>query len=201
MYDRTFWNDRYGGDDFVFGTAPNDFLAEHAARLTGPVLSLGEGEGRNAVFLAARGLDVLGVDLSPVGLAKAARLAAAHGVAIRTEVADLATWDPPADSFGAVISIFAHLPSAVRARLYPRLVRALRPGGVLLLEAYTPAQLARTTGGPKEPDLLVTAAQLRTELAGLEPLLLHEIEREVLEGGRHSGVGAVVQCVMRRPDP
>lgn len=193
------WNERYAGEEYVYGTEPNTFLAEHAAKLSGPVLSLAEGEGRNAVFLASLGLDVLGVDSSDVGLAKAQKLATARGVTIRTEVADLARYEPSANSFGAVVSIFAHLPSVIRQRLYPLVERSLRPGGLVLLEAYTPAQLPRTTGGPKDPDLLMSAAGLKREFAHCEVLLAHELEREVREGGhRFGGVGSVVQFIARK---
>ena len=112
-YDESFWNQRYAGDRFVYGTEPSAFLAEHSGLLTGPVLSLSEGEGRNAVYLASLGLDVLGVDISSVGLGKARQLAESRGVKIRTEVADLATYEPGEARFGAVISIFAHLPGAL----------------------------------------------------------------------------------------
>lgn len=193
------WNERYAGDDYVYGTEPNTFLAEHAKLLTGPVLSLAEGEGRNAVFLAARGLDVFGVDLSDVGLAKARKLAATKGVTIRTEVADLASYDLPANTYGAVVSIFAHLPGSIRQRLYPLVERSLKPGGIVLLEAYTPAQLPKTTGGPKDPDMLMTAAGLRQEFPHLEVILVRELDRDVKEGGhRLGGVGSVVQFIARK---
>lgn len=108
------WDERYAAEEYVYGTEPNAFLKEHAQRLAGPVLSVAEGEGRNAVFLASLGLEVLGVDGSAVGLAKARRLAEAKGVSIDTLVVDLADYEPPAAAFGAVVSIFAHLPSRVR---------------------------------------------------------------------------------------
>jgi len=193
------WDERYAGDEYVFGTEPNTFLAEHAGKLAGPVLSLAEGEGRNAVFLASLGLDVHGVDASPVGLAKAQALAHAKGVAIRTELADLAEFVPEENHYGAVVSIWAHLPSAIRARLYPLVVRSLVPGGILLLESYSEAQLARDTGGPKDLDLLMTTAKIRAELPNLEPLLLQELVRDVVEGRRHTGLAAVVQFIGRKP--
>lgn len=193
------WNERYAGDDYFYGTEPNTFLAEHAKLLTGPVLSLAEGEGRNAVFLASLGLDVLGVDSSEVGLAKAQKLASARSVTIRTQVADLGDYTPPAATFGSVISIFAHLPGSLRRKLYPLVERSLKPGGLLLLEAYTPAQLPRTTGGPKDPDLLMTAAALPNEFPGCEILLVRELERNVAEGGhRAGGLGCVVQFMARK---
>lgn len=193
------WNERYATDEYVYGTEPNSFLAEHAKLLTGPVLSLAEGEGRNAVYLASLGLDVLGVDNSDVGLAKAQKLATAKGVKIRTELADLAVYDLPENHFGSVISIFAHLPSGIRRRLYPLVERSLKPGGILLVEAYTLAQLPKTTGGPKDPDMLVSAAGLRQEFPHCEVVLAQELDRLVAEGGhRLGGVGSVVQFIARK---
>jgi SAM-dependent methyltransferase len=193
------WNERYAGDEYLYGTEPNTFLAEHADLLLGPVLSLAEGEGRNAVFLATRGLDVLGVDSSSVGLAKAQRLAAARGVTIRTEVADLGGYDLPPAHFGSAISIFAHLPGSLRRRLYPLVERSLKPGGILLLEAYTLAQLPKSTGGPKDPDMLMSVANLEMEFPGCEVILAREIDRHVAEGGHRSGgVGSVVQFIARK---
>lgn len=193
------WDERYAKGEYFYGTEPNTFLAEHTKLLTGPVLSLAEGEGRNAVFLASRGLEVLGVDSSSVGLAKAQRLAATKGVTIQTEVADLATYDLPAAHFGSVISIFAHLPGALRQRLYPLVERSLKPGGLLLLEAYTLAQLPKSTGGPKDPDLLMSAAGLRNEFPHLEVILARELDRDIAEGGhRAGGLGSVVQFIARK---
>jgi SAM-dependent methyltransferase len=192
------WNERYAVPEYVYGTQPNDFLAEQAHTLHGPVLSLAEGEGRNAVYLAGLGLDVLGVDASAVGLAKAEALANDKHVAIRTLVADLGAFDPEPEAFGSVISIFAHLPSPIRRVLYPKVVRALKPGGLLVLEAYTPAQLAFGTGGPKDKDMLMSAPKILEEFAGLEMVFLREIERDVMEGTFHYGHSAVVQYVGRK---
>ena len=192
------WDERFAGEEFFYGTAPNDFLAAHVDRLRGPVLSLAEGEGRNAVFLAERGLQVLGVDNSAVGLAKAEGLAGERGVQIQTVVADLADYEPQSGHYGAVISIFAHLPGMVRQRLYPRVEAALRPGGLLLMEAYAEAQLPRSTGGPKNLEMLVTEDKLRREFPGLEPVLLQQIERDVREGQGHSGMAVVVQFIARK---
>ena len=192
------WNERYGSDEFVYGTEPNLFLAENSKLLTGPILSLAEGEGRNAVFLASLGLDVLGVDGSEVGLAKAHRLAESKGVAIKTEVADLATYEPPANFYGSVVSIFAHLPSDVRRRLYRLVEQSLKPGGIILLEAYSKSQLSRDTGGPKDPDMLMTVVDIQKEFPDCEVILCHEIEREVVEGEFHTGLASVVQYIGKK---
>jgi len=198
MYDEEFWNKRYTSGGYLFGTEPNSFLAEHCNLLSGPVLSLSEGEGRNAVFLASRGLDVLGVDLSRVALEKAQKLAESRGVEIRTLVSDLAAFEPEQDHYGSVVSISAHLPSEVRHRLYPLIERSLRPGGIIILEAYSENQLSRDTGGPKDPDMLMTVDKIRREFPNLEPILLREVEREVLEGEGHRGMASVVQFIARK---
>mgnify|MGYP002636505826 FL=1 len=192
------WNQRYGGDGFAYGTEPNLFLAENSKLLTGPILSLAEGEGRNAVFLASLGLDVLGVDGSEVGLAKAHKLAETKGVAIKTEVADLTTYEPPANFYGSVVSIFAHLPSEIRRRLYPLVEQSLKPGGIILLEAYSKSQLSQDTGGPKDPDMLMTVVDIQKEFPNCEVILCHEIEREVVEGEFHTGLASVVQFIGKK---
>ncbi len=192
------WNERYASNEFAYGTEPNLFLVQNAKLLIGPVLSLAEGEGRNAVFLASLGLDVLGVDGAEVGLAKAQQLAASKGQAIRTEVADLTTYEPPENYYGSVISISAHLPSDARKRLYPLVERSLKPGGIFLLEAYTKAQLSRNTGGPKDPDMLMDRTELETQFPNCDLILSQEIEREVTEGTFHTGLASVVQFIARK---
>jgi SAM-dependent methyltransferase len=189
------WNRRYSVDKYIYGTEPNSFLAEHAEKLTGPVLSLAEGEGRNAVFLASLGLQVHGVDGSEVGLAKAQALARSRGLTIQTEVVDLAEFEPAPDFYGSVISISAHLPGAIRNKLYPLVERCLRPGGILLLEAFSENQLPRDTGGPKDPDMLMTSEKIEGEFPNLEAVLLRELEREVHEGFYHEGIASVVQFI------
>ncbi len=192
------WNERYSEEEYVYGTEPNSFLVEHAGMLSDPVLSLGEGEGRNAVFLASLGLKVHGVDGSEVGLAKAQALAKSKGVEIQTEVADLGTFEPVGNRYGSVVSISAHLPSAIRGKLYPLVERCLRPGGIIILEAYTPDQLGRDTGGPKNPDMLMTPAKIEREFPNLEPILLQELERYVCEGKFHTGIASVVQFIGKK---
>jgi SAM-dependent methyltransferase len=195
-----FWNQRFGSTAYLYGTAPNDFVAQVADRIpAGPVLCLAEGEGRNAVFLAGRGHDVTAVDMSAVGLEKAQALAAQRGVRIKTVTADLAAFPLGPAAWSGVVASWAHLPSQLRRRVLAGVVHGLRPGGVVVLEAYTPAQLRYGTGGPKDPDLLMTLAALREELAGLEFEIGHEIERDVTEGSGHTGWAAVVQVLARKP--
>jgi hypothetical protein len=194
------WDERYGTADYYYGTEANEFLREHCAgiRPGGDVLCLAEGEGRNAVFLAEQGFRPVAVDQSAVGLAKAERLAATRGVHIDTVVANLDGYQIEPQRWDAIVSIWCHLPTALRAAVHHRVVAGLKVGGVFLLEAYTPEQLKYGTGGPSSPDLLPTLAQLRAELEGLE--LVHAVERErtVHEGGGHHGLSAVVQVVAHR---
>ena len=197
--DAAFWNNRFAVPHFIYGETPNAFVAEMAAQIPGgPVLCLAEGEGRNAVHLATLGHRVTAVDQSEAGLAKARRLAAARGVDIETVLADLGNFTIEPGIWSGIVATFAHLPPAIRHQIHAQAVRGLRPGGVFVLEAYTPAQLAFDTGGPKSPELLMTLAGLRDELAGLELLIGREIEREVIEGKGHTGRGAVVQVFARR---
>ncbi len=192
------WNERYAVDEYVYGREPNLFLAEHAGMLSGPVLPSAEGEGRNGVFLASLGLKVHGVDGSDVGLAKAQALARSKGVEIQTEVADLGVFEPEANYYGSVISIPAHLPSVIRQKLYPFVERCLKSGGIIVLEAYSEAQLTRNTGGLKDLDMLMTKAKIEREFPNCDPILLRELEREVREGTYHSGIASVVQFIGRR---
>jgi len=193
------WDARYGEEGFAYGTAPNDFLAKAAHHLSSPVLCLASGEGRNAVWLARQGLEVHGVDSSAVGVEKTRRLAAEHGVTVQAEVADLATWDLGEARWGGIVAIFAHLPPPIRSKVHAGILRALRPGGVLVMEKYTPRQLAFGTGGPPAEAMLYTEELVRTELAGLEFERLEEVERTVAEGRFHNGRAAVLQVVARKP--
>lgn len=196
------WDERYATDSYVFGTEPNDFLQAQVERIGPPpkrVLCLAEGEGRNGVYLAALGHQVTGVDNSAVGLGKAARLATERGVQLTLEQLDLTRAELPAEAFDAVVSIFCHLPAEHRPHFYSQIERTLKPGGCLLLEAYTPAQLGRGTGGPPHADRLVTARELASAFTMLNLELNRECDRPVIEGPAHSGMGAVVQCVASKP--
>jgi len=194
------WDQRYSVADYVYGTRPNDFLVSVWRRLpAGRVLCLAEGEGRNAVFLAEQGFEVVAVDSSAVGLAKLQRLAQSRGVKVETVCADLADFPLTPAWWSAVVSIFAHLPRAVRAPLHRRVVEGLQPGGMFVLEAYTPAQLQYKTGGPATLELLMDLPSLLQELRGLDFHIAREIEREVQEGLLHCGRSAVVQVLASKP--
>ncbi len=193
------WDERYSAEEYIYGTEPNDFLAEAAGRLpVGATLCLADGEGRNGVYLAGLGHRVTAVDSSSVGLEKARKLAATRGVELTTVHADLADFAIEPGGWDVVVSIFAHVPSALRRVLHRKVVAGLRPGGLFVLEAYTPDQLRFGTGGPPDVDRLMRLADLKTELDGLTFEIGHEIERDVIEGRFHGGRGAVVQVLARK---
>jgi SAM-dependent methyltransferase len=190
------WDERYSGTEYAYGVEPNDFLRDEAARIpAGPVLCLAEGQGRNAVYLASRGHPVTAVDFSRAGLARAAQLAGERGVRVELVEADLATFELGDDAWSGIVSIWAHTPADVRRRVHAAVPRALRAGGVFILEAYRPEQLAYATGGPRDPAFLPALAGLRGELSGLELVVARETVREVHEGRFHHGLSATVQVV------
>ena len=194
------WDARYARDEYVYGTEPNDFLASVAHRIPpGPVLCLGDGEGRNGTHLAGLGHEVTSVDASAVGLAKARSLAEARGVRLHTVHVDLADYVIDPGAWAGIVSIFLHLPPALRARVHAAAVAGLRPGGVFVLEAYTPDQLRYGTGGPKELELLVTKEALERELRGLDLEIAQELTRTMAEGLVHHGDSAVVQVLGIKP--
>ena len=200
-----FWNQRYAEPGYKYGTEPNAFLRETASRLSpaGQVLVPGDGEGRNSVWLAAQGHQVLAVDLAEVGLAKARQLALAQGAEVsarlRTQRVDLSEWAPPVGQFDAVVLTYVHLPSSFRAEAHRRLAMALKQGGLLILEAFHPSQLDCSSGGPKDVDMLYTLAQLRADFGGiLQELQGRETEVVLNEGPGHQGPGFVTRWLGQR---
>jgi SAM-dependent methyltransferase len=198
------WDDRYAGDEYHFGTEPNAFLVACAPLLVpgDRALLVADGEGRNGVWVAAQGLRVDAFDASPVAVAKARRLATARGVEVTFDEADADGWAWSEAAYDVVAAIFIQFASpALRRRIYARVAAALRPGGVFLLEGYTPAQLGHGTGGPRVLEQLYTPAQLREELGavGLVIERLEAYETVLEEGPGHSGRSAVIDVVARRP--
>lgn len=194
------WDDRYSKEDYIFGTEPNDFLKSVAERIPehGKVLCLADGEGRNGVYLAGLGHSVTSVDQSPVGLAKADRLATERGVSLTTVVADLTEYDLGSECWDAVVSIFFHIPEAPRRQIYERVTQSLKPGGMLILESYTPDQLKFRTGGPPMAELMMTKDIARATFPELAFEHCEELERDVVEGSGHTGRAAVLQVIARR---
>lgn len=195
------WNQRFAADGYLFGTEPNEWLREHAgAWQPGQrVLCVADGEGRNSVWLARRGLQVDAFDIAAVGVAKARRLAAEQGVTVDYQVADCDGYAWPEAHYDGVAAIFVQFADpALRERLFARMRSSLKPGGTLLLQGYTPKQLEYRTGGPPLLSHLYTAQMLREAFAALDIVELREYEAEVHEGSGHSGRSALIGMVARR---
>jgi cyclopropane fatty-acyl-phospholipid synthase-like methyltransferase len=200
----SYWDQRYADDDYVFGEAPNAFLEGQAGRLKPGMraLAVADGEGRNGVWLAQQGLAVLSVDSSAVAQAKARRLAEARGVPLQLAQVDLVDWTWPAAEFDLVVAIFVQFAGpAFRAELFARMQRALRPGGLLLLEGYRPEQMGYDSGGPSAVENLYTETMLREAFGGMQLLELRAYDAAIEEGKGHSGMSALIDLVAQRPDP
>lgn len=195
-----FWDAKYAGAEYFYGTEANAWLRAQAERLAPGMaaLAIADGEGRNGVWLAERGLAVTAVDVSPRALAKAAALARERGVAVELVEADLRSWAWPAERYDVAVAIFAHFAPEPRREIHRRLLRALRPGGLVILEAYSPYQRIYQTGGPADLDLLYTAYRLQQDFAGAEILHLEETLTELAEGSGHRGTSAVTRLLARR---
>jgi len=197
------WQGRFGSTaDYVFGKAPNYFLASCKALLpqSGKVLAVADGEGRNGVWLAEQGLDVLSIDFSEAAQAKAAALAKDRGVAIELQHADVHAWDYPSEAFDVVVEIFTQFSTpAERALKWAGMRRALKSGGLLIIEGYTPKQLEYGTGGPKEAENLYTRAMLQQAFGDFRDLKIVEEEVEIHEGCGHGGMSAVIGLTARKP--
>jgi len=198
------WNKKFDRPDHLYGTEPNDFLKGSFDWIPKPgkVISLGEGEGRNAVFLAQMGYEVLAVDSSSVGLEKTRKLALEKGVQVSTEEADLTSFDLGDEKWDGVVMIFCHLPSIQRVSLWSRISKSMKKNGVLLIELYSPAQLeatreGRSIGGPKDLDLMVTVEEIRRAFPKAEFKILREVDRDIHEGIGHRGPSHTVQVLAR----
>jgi cyclopropane fatty-acyl-phospholipid synthase-like methyltransferase len=195
------WDERYATDDYFFGTEPNAFLVSqhHLLKPGMRCLAVADGEGRNGVWLAGQGLDVLSVDASPVAVAKAQKLAAQRGVDLKCEVVDLLNWDWGENRYDVVAAIFIQFATpAQRGLLFAHIKRALKPGGLLLLQGYTPRQLEYRTGGPSALENLYTESMLRAEFSDMEILQLREHEEFISEGSGHHGMSALIDLVARK---
>lgn len=198
---KDFWNQRYSGDEFLFGTDPNAFLASqlHRFKPGQTVLAVADGEGRNGVWLARQGLDVTAVEFSPAAVQKARRLEGQYGVAVHHETSDLFAWNWGENRFDAIVAIFIQFVGPEqRQNLNELMLRALKPGGLLILQGYRPKQLEYQTGGPSSVENLYTAETLCDEFAAMEILYLAEHDDEICEGAGHCGMSALVDLVARK---
>lgn len=190
------WDERYKSTPFYYGKMPNDFVVSSVAHIPkGEVLCLAEGEGRNSVFLARSGYQVTGVDLSEQALSHAQQLAKENKVEVHYEHADLSNYEFGKNRWAGIVSVFCHLPREIRRELHRRVVEGLCVGGAFVVEAFAPAQLSLGTGGPKDPDLLISLKDLKLELEGLDFVVAEETDRIIFEGIGHNGPSAVTQLI------
>ena len=192
------WQGRFSAPDYVFGEAPNAFLKAQAEKLpkSGKALAVADGEGRNGVFLAEKGLDTLSIDFSPNGLLKARALAKKRGVKLRTELADVHDWAWPAEEFDVVVEIFTQFSDpAERAIKWAGMANTLKKGGLLLIEGYTPKQLQYGTGGPKQIENLYTRDMYEKAFGHFSKVEIREYDTHMDEGGGHAGMAAVIDLV------
>jgi len=196
------WDERYtAAEGYLFGTAPSAFLTAQKSKLpaSGSALAVADGDGRNGVWLAEQGLDVLAVDGSSVALEKSRQLAAEHGVTVRHELADLLTWDFGHERYDVVVGIFIQFTKpAQRAVMFRAMQDALKPSGLLIVQGYRPEQLAYGTGGPPDAENMYTEAILREAFADLDIEHLASYDAELHEG-RHQGMSALIDMVARKP--
>lgn len=195
------WDQRYATEEYLFGTEPNAFLVSqhHLLHPGMNCLAVADGEGRNGVWLAQQGLRVLSVEASSVALEKAQRLAEQRGAALEFELADLEHWEWGTDRFDVVVAIFIQFaPPALRERMFANIQRCLKPGGLLLLQGYTPRQLEYGTGGPSAAENLYTEPLLRSSFADMEWLHFSEHDDEVREGKGHHGMSALIDLVAHK---
>ena len=195
------WDERFAQEGYLFGTEPNEFLVtqQHLLKPGMSCLAVADGEGRNGVWLAQQGLQVLSVEASAVALAKAQKLAQQRGVTVMFEQADLAQWQWGENRFDVVAAIFIQFaPPALREQMFAGIKRSLKPGGLLLLQGYTPRQLEYKTGGPPLAENMYTEALLRSAYGDMEILHLREHDDHISEGEGHSGMSALIDMVARK---
>lgn len=191
------WDARYAGEDLLWRADPNQFLVDEAGDLApGRVLDVACGEGRSAIWLAGRGWQATGVDFSAVGLAKAARLAAERGVAVKWIEADLTEWSPPLEAFDLVIVFYLQLPQPQRGVIYERMARAVAPGGTMLVVGHDGDNLTGGYGGPQDPAVLFSAEEIATDLAELTIVRAEQVRRPVdSDQGPRWALDALVRAV------
>ena len=195
------WESRFAVPEYVFGKAPNAFLKSkaHLFKRGQKALAFADGEGRNGVFLAEQGLDVLSLDFSPNAIAKAKALARERGVSLRIEQADIFTWDWPPAAFDVVVGIFFQFASPdQRTKLFADIKKALKPGGLLLIEGYRPEQVDLKTGGPPQRENMYTRKILTEAFGDFAELDIKEYDSVVDEGSGHKGLSALIDLVGRK---
>ncbi len=202
MSDYKRWEARYAIPGYAFGKEPNYFLKSCKSLLpgSGRALAVADGEGRNGVWLAEQGLDVVSIDFSPSAQNKARALAAERGVEVAFVQANVHEWAYPAVAFDVVVDIFTQFSGPIERQLkWAGMKRALKPGGLLVLQGYTPKQLEYDSGGPKQIEHLYTRVMLERTFGDFRDLKISEEEREMHEGASHIGMSAVIGLTARKP--
>ncbi|MFA5972351.1 MAG: methyltransferase domain-containing protein [Lentimicrobiaceae bacterium] len=194
------WNERYGRQEFIYGTKPNNFLKEELTKLKpGRILFPAEGEGRNAVYAASLGWETEAFDQSTEGQKKAQQLANQKSVTINYIIQSLGEWNPLPDQYDCIAFISVHMPPELRQQVHQAAIRALKPGGTLILEAFTINQLPRTSGGPKTPEMLFTMDQIKSDFSNLVSVKMSETQVLLDEGPLHQGLADVIQMMGIKP--
>jgi 2-polyprenyl-3-methyl-5-hydroxy-6-metoxy-1,4-benzoquinol methylase len=193
------WDERYARQEYIYGTEPNSFLKEELAKLNpGKILFPAEGEGRNAVYAATLGWITDAFDQSIEGQKKALQLAIQKGVAVNYYIQSLADWHPEPEQYDCIALIFVHMPDGLRQKVHLSASKALKPGGTLILEAFTINQLSRTSGGPKTADLLFTYKLIESDFRNLVSVEISEKQVMLEEGQLHQGLADVIQLAGRK---
>lgn len=195
------WNQRFSSKEYLFGTEPNAFLAsvQHLLQSGQSVIAVADGEGRNGVWMAKLGLDVLSVDFSGVALEKARLLAVENGVKLRTEMADLFSWDWGQERFDIVVAIFIQFAAPhERTILFSQMKKCLKPSGHLILQGYRPEQLEYKTGGPPQAENMYTTEMLREHFSDMTILHLCGHDDLITEGTAHQGMSALIDMIARK---
>jgi cyclopropane fatty-acyl-phospholipid synthase-like methyltransferase len=197
-----FWNERFDKDEFIFGKEPNEYLVQQAKIFLEPtnrILCIADGEGRNGVWLAKQGMSVTGFDLSDIALAKAKQFAQDNHVDVHYSLCDTDGFDWQANSYDAVVAIFIQFAdSQMRSRIFKQVYQTLKPGGIFILQGYTPKQLEYKTGGPSLIDHLYTEAMIRDLAKDFEILDLCCYEKVLSEGARHTGMSALLGLTAKK---
>jgi SAM-dependent methyltransferase len=196
---KDFWNERYADAAYAYGMSPNLFFAQQLDKLNpGRIILPCEGEGRNAVYAAAKGWDAEAFDISEEGRSKALELSGRKGVRITYHLEDVQQATYPEETFDAAALIYTHLPISIRQAFHHKVISWLRPGGTLILEAFNPAQIHNTSGGPKDVFSLYSEELLRGDFAGMKILQLDSVKIDLDEGKYHQGPADVVRMIAIR---
>ncbi len=194
-----FWNNRYASKEYAYGIEPNQFFKEQIKKINpGNILLPAEGEGRNAVFAATLGFEVIAFDPSIEGKTKALQLAVQHNVKIDYRIGSYESILLKENFFDAIVLIFAHMPATLRKKYHQKMLKFLKPGGTILLEGFSKEQINKDTGGPKDITMLFSEDELRGDFDSLSEMKFNKTEVDLNEGLYHQGIASVIQLVGKK---